>query len=210
MKKEYIQYELFGMPGSGKTTIANYFEKEKNIQNIQEKYKDNLFGKILFHIFLNFFILNKKLRKKYHELLDIIGDDIYTNIIDNNINIKLYIKYIIFDYYLENYCKENIILEEGIIHYCIALYAEFDLDFNKLDMIVDKIYVDSNNIKCIGIKTSIEDVLRNIKKRNRKQCALDFLEGDDLKNLLKKYNEGVEYYSKKYELLTINEIKKQF
>ena len=52
--------ELFGMPGSGKTTIANYYEREKNIRNIQKDYKDKLYGKIKFHIFLKFFIINKE------------------------------------------------------------------------------------------------------------------------------------------------------
>lgn len=197
-----MKFELFGLPGSGKTSLCKKIKKKYKIKNPMDFYKYNFFGKILFHIFLSTFYFNKSNIKLFKELMSFLGDGFYKNIIDNTIDIELYIKYIVFVNYIEQK-KGNYVIDEGIIHYCIALYAEYNVDFKIIDIILEKTNVE--NIK-VGLKCSINKAMEQIKIRNRKSCPIDFLEEEKLFFILKKYNDAINYYRDKYSLLSNDEI----
>ncbi len=202
-------YDLFGIPGSGKSTICDYVEKNCNITDIKNKYIEDFIGKVIFHLYLYLFFLDKASLKKYKQIKKIIGNyKDYSNYINPKTKISLYIKYMLFDYYIETKVKKDCIIDEGIIHYCISLYVEFDLEIDKILKIIDLLKVEK--IEYIGLSCSIDECIKNIKKRNRKRCDIDFLEGNDLISFLEKWNEGFNIMSKKYKTDNINNLKEYF
>ena len=204
-------YELFGMPGVGKTTISNKISKEYGYINIMKKYRESILGKVYLHLFIKLFKIDKELRNKYNQCVILCKKYIKNkNVVDKKIKLELYIKYMTFVYYIEkkyNFKKINIIVDEGIIHYAIAMFAEFDIPFYALDKLVELFYL---NKFPIGVSCKIETVLEQIKKRNRKSTPIDFLDVKNLEHLLKRYELGVNYYGKKYELVDTMKILKKF
>lgn len=200
-----MKFELFGLPGSGKSYCCDIISKKKIAKNIMNYYKENFFGKVIFHLFLKFFILNIKLRKKYKEVIEILGETSnYINLVNPNVKIELYIKYMIFIYFIENLYKINIIIDEGIIHYCMVLYAEFSVEKNKINKIISAFNIEDKNI--IGLNCEKEIAIKQMKKRNRKRTAIDFLGKDELSNILDRYLEIYNYFSKRFECLDIKEV----
>lgn len=199
-----MTFELFGIPGCGKTICCKRIEKATPIQNPMEFYKETFVGKVLFHLFLLTFRLNGKYRSLYQNALTILGETSYTNMMDKTISKELYLKYMMFVYSLEKRSSKSIVIDEGIIHYAIALHAEFDIEFEKLDAIIE--LLQGKNVTPLGISATVEECMGFIKKRNRKECSLDFLESNDLENMLNRYQEGLDYFSQKYKVQTIEEI----
>ena len=204
--------DLYGMPGSGKSTVCNYLEQNLEFKNVKNWYIEKTIGKIIFHLYLYLFFLDKTSRKKYKEIMKIIDNKkAYKNYINSNVNISLYIKYMLFDYYLERKNIKKIIIDEGIIHYSISLYVEFNLEKEKIMKIIELLKL--NNVKYIGLKIDIEESKKNIKKRNRKRCPIDFLNDNELDKFLKKWIEGITLISDRYILLEqkdlINYIKEE-
>ena len=198
-------YELYGLPGSGKSYYCKKMEIKDNIKDIYSFYKDKFIGKIIFHFFLYLFKINKNLRNKYQQILNIIGEREYINRIDNRIDFKIYIKYIIFVYFLELREKKNIIIDEGIFHYCTALYAEFDIEYDKVDKIIELLKIDKFK-EIYRVSCDVEHAIIQIKKRNRKQTAIDFLKEKELKELLIRYYKIGEYFQNKYKIMNIEEL----
>lgn len=187
--------EYFGLPGSGKTTFCNRICNEQHLKNPRIFFKDNLFGKILFHIFLNTFYINYSLLKKYKEGKKILSNKKYVNKINPNISIELYLKYIVFIFYIENR-YDAIVLDEGVIHYLTALYAEFEVDFDLLDDIYKIFKVIDKDIVYKSTNCDISKAIENCKKRNRKDAPIDFLNDDELYSIENRYKQAEEYYSK--------------
>lgn len=201
-------FELFGIPGSGKSYCCNELESNGYVKDIMKFYKENFAGKILFHIFLSIFQINKKLKKIYKRIIKLLGDiSLYTNIIDPNVSIELYIKYMIFVFFIENtYTKKDIIVDEGIIHYCIVLYAEFSVELNKINKIIDILKIE-NEKKIIGLRCKKEESIMRIKKRNRKRTPMDFLEYTELEEILDRYLEAEKYLANRFKHLELEDVK---
>jgi len=198
-----MKFELFGLPGCGKSTCCRKIEESTKIGNPMKFYKENFLGKIFFHLFLLTFQVNNKLNRLYKECLQILGTETYENAINKAIPKELYLKYMMFIYHLEN-SKKVIIIDEGIIHYAIALHAEFHIEMEKIERIVQ--LLQGKEIKRFGILATVEECMGFIQKRNRKNCSIDFLEKEDLKQMLYQYKEGLDYFSQKYEVKTIESI----
>ena len=202
-------FELFGMPGSGKSYICKKIEDDGYAKDIMRFYKENFFGKVIFHIFIYIFKINKELKKNYDEIMNILGDNSnYINIINPDIPINLYVKYIVFILYIEKkyFKKKNIIIDEGIIHYCIAIYAEYYVDCKKIDLIIDKLILTNEKKIIIGLNCSKEKTIEQIKKRNRKKAPIDFLEGQKLSIILERYLDAIHFVKKRFDYLSYNEI----
>ena len=199
-------YELYGLPGSGKSTCCDRVQKQCNIKNQLEFYIYNIIGKIFFKLFLKFFKFNKDLKNKFEEIFKILNNsNDYKNSLNLEIKLDLYIKYLIFIYYIEKKSKKTLIIDEGIIHYCLALYAEFNVELEKIDRIIS-VLKESNLKITIGLKCPVETAILQIKKRNRKRTAMDFLEDKDLENLLNRYFEAIKHFQNNYLYLSIDEI----
>ena len=194
-----VIYELFGLPGSGKTTICKEIEKKYNVCYINRFYKENIIGKIYFHIFLKFFKTNKNIRDKYDLCLKQLSNyKTNKNIINAKLQIELYLKYIMFVYFIETKNKnqeKKCIIDEGIIHYLMALYAEFNIPVEILEKILNILNISKINL---GLKCNLEVICYQIKVRNRKNTPIDFLNDEDLKIILNKYNEAFNYFLQKF------------
>ena len=64
--------ELFGLPGCGKSYCCNELEKKNDFENIMNFYKEKFLGKIIFHIFLKFCLINKDFNMFYKKVLEIV------------------------------------------------------------------------------------------------------------------------------------------
>ncbi len=196
-------YELFGLPGSGKTTFCNELYKNKKIKNLMSLYKENFWGKIYFHFYLKCMVLFKNEYGLYKKIINELKEsDIYINKIDKNININLYIKYLLFVNMIERRVinkKITYIVDEGVIHYCIAMMAEFSLSLEKVNKLLDIINFKTSTIKPVGLKCNIDTCLQHIEKRNRKETPIDFLEKVKLINLLNDYQNAYDIFINKYK-----------
>ena len=200
--------ELFGLPGAGKSYICEKIEKEFGYNNILLFYKEKFLGKVLFHLYISFCLLVRSNKKIFLNLKEIIGNDYSDNIISNNNKIDMYIKYILFVYNIEKRNKDRlIIIDEGIVHYCMVLYSEFIIPMHKTKKILD--YFDSlnkNNKVVLGINTDKKVVIERIKKRNRKRTAMDFLDDKKLDKLLSLYQDFINTVKDDYIIGNENEI----
>lgn len=183
--------EIFGIPGSGKSTFCDNYSKENHFKNIMAFYRDTIIGRIIYKIFMRLYFIFPSIKKKYDIILKMINDKNYTNKLDKNIDIKKYIKYMLFIYYCEaKNQKRNgkIIVDEGIIHYSVALYAEFDVEFKTIQKIINLLKLDSVQYYLLFKDTGI--AFKQMQERARKRCALDFLDEFDSKEMLNKYKDG--------------------
>ena len=200
-----IVIDLFGSPGTGKSTISSYFKEKYNLLDIKDWYINKFFGKIYLRLFLKLYKCNKILRKKEEEIVKILGSyNDYQNIISPETNISLFIKYMLFDYYLELKNKKNAIIDEGIIHNCLILMVEYNVSLEKIEKIYKTLKID--NIEYLGIYLDKESCYKNIKKRNRKRCYLDFLDDDGLKEILNKWDIAVKEICKLFKVYTYEEL----
>lgn len=185
--------EVFGLPGSGKTTFCQKYAMENKLYNLLGFYRDSFFGRSLYYLFKYFYFLIPTVNKKVKNIMFLLSKKDHTNKIRKDILIKEYVIFMCFVYYHELKCNKHVIIDEGIIHYCMALYAEYDVEFNVLDQIIEELKVDKK-MKYIVLKCSVDECLLRMCKRNRKRSAIDFLEESELKLLLLKYEEALKYY----------------
>ncbi|MCI8273209.1 MAG: hypothetical protein HFJ55_03900 [Clostridia bacterium] len=200
--------ELFGLPGSGKTFYCNELREKKKYRDIMTFYKEKFFGKVIFHLILIFGMIKKEFRKTYNDLIDIIGTDINKkNWITKEAEMNIYIKYIVIIYFIEKNSK-NLVIDEGIIHYCMVLFAEYELDKEQCFKIIE--YFDNKYFKdkkCIcNINCNIDIALSRMKNRNRKRAPIDFLSDDKLIILLERYEQFIGYIKNKYTIIDISEL----
>lgn len=203
--------ELFGLPGSGKSTICQKIAQKNDIINIMDKYLNSVTGKIKMHLFWKFFILNKNLRVKYNEMHELVKRN-SNNIFNSQIGIDKYLKFMLFAYHIGNINKEkNVIFDEGIAHYCLALNAEFDVDITILQRL--SVIMETNNRMSIGVNVDIDTVKKQIKSRDRHATMIDELEGQKLDMLLHRYQVGYEMLIQNYDSFDrdnlINEVQKR-
>ena len=194
-------YELFGLPGSGKTTYCKNIYKTEQIRNIMHFYREIFFGKLIFHFYLKCISLFKKDYRLYNKIINEIGDCNYINKIDKKIKINTYIKYLLFVNKIEKkHMKKNtnLLVDEGVIHYCMAMIAEFSLSYENAEKILKIIKFENNRVIPIGLQCSVDKCLEHIEKRNRKNTPIDFLEKESLRNVLTNYEKSYNYFKNKY------------
>lgn len=199
-------YELYGLPGAGKTTLCEFVNTNYNIKNPMLFFKKNFIGKAYMHLFWHLYNLNVEMRNKKKKILEILENvNCYTNCIDDSQKITRYIDYMMFSYYIEKkYNDKNIIIDEGIVHYCMALYAEFNVEKTKLDSILNVFKIESRYV--LGIDCELNTVREQIKKRNRKETAIDFLNDEELMLVLKRYKDVFDNFALDYKALKKDEL----
>ena len=191
-------YELVGVPASGKTYfLHNNVKKGINISKI---YKENIFGKCLFHVYLHFPILFCHYNYFYKFFNEVPCK--YNNY-DKNVNIKTYIRFLIFNLIIYKKIEKgnnNYFFDEGIIHYLVALETEFDISHEVCIGILEKIKKELN-FTTFYLNAPISVAFDRFKKRNRKQTMIDFLESHEIQSLLEKYKTNIEKYSDYYNII---------
>lgn len=180
--------EMFGAPGSGKTTLCNKIEKDIGIKNISALYQKKFIPKIYMHIFWKNFFYKVDIKDKYEKICQIL---------DYNNDVMMLVKFMLFTYFVEKkYQGKKILIDEGCIHYLVALYAEYNISFEKLEKIRSILCI--SDIKTIGINTEKKYIINNVKKRNRNITRIDRLSDDEFSKLVDRYIEGVNYFGNYY------------
>ena len=180
--------ELFGVPGSGKTYFATNLCKSNNYIDYH-KYRYSFFGKIL----MKFRFLLYKKSYRYKEDLKFVNE----YLMKHNLKVSSFMRdnYILqlsfFHSKLNDKYSDSInkiiVFDEGIIQSITALTYE-----NELPMFAAKDlfhYFKFDHAKYYYVKTNIDMTIENIKKRNRKVCEIDYLEGEELREFLLKEQE---------------------
>ncbi len=199
--------ELYGAPGSGKTTLCKKISKVIGFECPMNFYLDNIVGKIFMHLFWHTFTVKSDLRRKYKQIIDIVRGQ-YTHLYNQSLDIKMYINYLMFAYYVEgNAHDKDIVMDEGILHYCIALYAEFGVEIEKVEQIYELLRVEERVL--YKVSTEKTEILQRLKKRNRHVTAIDELPDEVISALLERYYCGEKIFSKENKVENIEELYKE-
>ena len=193
--------EYTGAPACGKTTIVNNLCSKK--YDLSYKYKINFIGKLIFHCYLMFPFVLKDYKEvsKNLKVKNIYKKNIYTKKYDINMIIK-FLGYVCYLYKRFYYKKETYYLDEGIIHYLVALEAEYNVPHEECVKFLAK-QMKKYSIKCFYVNINEKKCFENFKIRNRKQTSIDYLDNNNIFNLIKKYNIIIKTYIDDFK---INEI----
>ncbi len=190
--------EFMGMPGSGKTFISNALVlslKQDSVKaiNIIDKSRYNFFYKGLFKILK----LMGPRRKVYREfalrLKRILNKRLDKMAKFNNCCIDTYINSIVFYCFLYDlfYHKRRLyIFDEGILQQLVNIMVNFNPSEEEINEILE--LFKGYHIPVIYLRVEIDDVLNSIKSRDRHDCYIDELEGEELINFLIKYQNDCE------------------
>lgn len=199
--------EFFGLPGSGKTTCCSLICRNFDYKNPMAFFKEKFVGKVLFHLFLLTCPFNFELLKKYNELRECFSDFKKKNRLDNTVELSKYIKYALFIYFLEKKnMNKKIVIDEGVVHYSMAIYAEFDVSFESCFKMVNILCL--KNIQPVLLDIDMETCINNMKKRNRHQTAIDNLNYFELVEILEKYKEFIDLFIERADVKKVIEVDK--
>lgn len=186
--------ELFGCPGAGKTYIINAIKGDSSIaMTSKNKFTSVMIGlaKRLVVFSPNMLILKRRVKNV------IRGKRLEARYINKSINYLLdKIIIVAFGYgRLEN--KKHIFMDEGIIHRVVSFAVNYNLEIEDVLNILKILepyfkksmvfYLDVSETKCF----------EGIRKRNRKECEMDFFDDVKLKAFIKeykKYFDSICYY----------------
>ncbi|CAI3398038.1 hypothetical protein CIRMBP1320_00917 [Enterococcus cecorum] len=177
--------ELFGCPGSGKTHALTLLRANDVTNNtVKGNYLQEFLKKMIKYIII-FFPYTIRIRKKIYTVVD--GKNYYhkfsgkkiTHLI-NNISMLVAIY---------RYSNKKLILDEGVVHRIISMVIACELGNAKAVEIVNVLKDDIKEVNVLFLDTPIEECYDSIIKRNRHEASIDKLRDDDLRQLLKEYEE---------------------
>lgn len=192
--------ELFGLPGCGKSTLCKNIEKN-GYEDLLYKYKNRFLYKLIFHASTKFTFLFPNVYNNFKYIKQLFFENQvnikeYKNMYIKKTSLILYIKYLSFIYTMEQkYDNKKVIIDEGIVHYCMALYSEFDIPLDSLKKICFELLGDKTIIP-VGLKISLDQCFYRIKKRNRRNTGIDYLNDNKLSKLILRYEKAFNYFSK--------------
>lgn len=188
--------ELFGLPGSGKSYIANGLIaelKERNIRAVNmTEYMNNTFvGKVekkllLYGIQLGVF---EKSRKKIIDMLPQHKTWVSMYGIYESANYP--INMIVLNLLVQKQKTDNVIYiyDEGVVHSIVKMMADFELDNSVTKALIEcviKTISSSGGIVIYNMAT-VETCIQSIKTRNRHVCVFDELSTEKLYKILNNY-----------------------
>jgi|GEM_PF-2417776 len=176
--------DFYGLPGSGKTYLANklvnnYKKNNYKASNIIEFERGNIFWKIYVQILKLFMVFNKTYRNEIAELKFILKEYKTEEARFNNVQISYYIKRLV---YLRTLYKRQIpqknflIYDEGILQLIITIAVNYDLPNDLIKKLIDYNSKILSNIITVYNSISIENCIESIIQRNRHVCYIDELD----------------------------------
>lgn len=207
--------EFIGLPGSGKSYFAKQLEDKLDLENIKcknitEFSRNTIVGKIIKKTLYKTININLNI-KKYRDCIE--------NVLDNKNNLKsvyhMYNSYrnctnalaiLIYLYNKLGNSKKIYIFDEGLMHWIVKMGADFELNENIVQSIIEivkKLLINKNNL-VIYNQIEIEDCKKSLLNRNRHVCAFDELKSEDLDNILEQYYKMCKIIKRKCNTLEIN------
>ena len=188
--------DLFGLPGSGKSYIANGIITELKKRNIKAvnmtEYMNNTFiGKakkrlLLYGIQLGIF---EKKRKKIVNMLP--QHKTWVSMYGIYESASYPINMIVLILLVQKQKTDDVvyIYDEGVVHSIVKMMADFELDNSVTNALIEyaiKTISSSSGIVIYNMAT-VETCIQSIKRRNRHVCAFDELSIEKLYKILHAY-----------------------
>ena len=172
-------YELFGMPGCGKST---YLRKKSINAGVVAGSANSGIKKIIksLLLFSPFALLQKK---RWYSFID---DKIkYSSII--GCTSRNYLNRIILLISVYHYVRKDVYVDEGVIHRIITYTIAFNLDEKKMLLMI-KMFIDAiDDINITYLCSTPTQSYEAIKKRDRHECSFDELDDDEIYAYLERY-----------------------
>lgn len=191
-------YELYGVPGAGKTALIN---KVKGKDTISFKgalgIKDKLFSLLkIFVAYIPSSIAYKVAIKKIIGNRNLKAHYISSTVAHNINNIVM----VAFGY---KYLKGNLYMDEGIIHRIMTFAINYDINIEDTLRLVDVFSDCMCNVKSFYLKEPVALCFQSIKQRNRHESEMDEMEDEKLIIFLNEYEQYSEAIEKRYGHLII-------
>lgn len=181
-------YQLFGIPGSGKSYISSLYANKENCilyEKLLFSKKYNVAFKIYVHLGLGK-ILEKGL---YCKILHFLGDQVKNKHRYNfGITPKKYVQQICYFKTIQRKYQNkhtSVVFDEGTLHHFVALIAEFGIKIENIEFILPSLLSGDETV--YYVRTSIEKAYSRIKNRKRRYSKMDYLGDDALLDFLRSY-----------------------
>lgn len=184
--------DIIGAPGAGKTTACNkivLFLREKSIpyMDMTGRKDTPIWMKVFSRICLIWVEICPKYRKMYRDIISKLSpypkstEKFFHS--DKDMIIKDVVRHV-FAHKLFEHKKIYLLNDEGVLHKMIPLYIQHDVPVDLLLDIYDSFNLD---LKLVYVENSMEQVVQNIKSRNRHDCACDEMDEQELHDYLFEY-----------------------
>ena len=201
--------EFFGIPGSGKTFLANKIVAETNnkkyqIVNLIDKSRTSIFYKIMFRVLFFFAKREKQYCSNVKKIQSTLSAYQTVPAKYNKVFIDRYVNKIAFYLYLYERLEKKgkiYLFDEGIYQQVVNMMVNYGVS-QKDALCVIKI-VSENFFRRVFFECDIETSFLSMKKRNRHVCFIDDLNEEDLKVFLSQYEVCCECLAKMPFVITM-------
>lgn len=195
--------EYLGVPGSGKSFLANKYKEELKAKEIPfldlSRWKGMpLWLKVFYKITDKCLFVLPKYRKLRGSLKKICKKYAHVQPSYLPFSIDYCIERIVSSVLLQDVfgkCKKITINDEGLLQWVVFLNVQYGIDIKN---ILNQLKPFSPNVKVQLIDISIEQAFENIKKRNRHICPMDEMADCTLVNYLEDFHNGCYIVYKQY------------
>lgn len=181
--------ELYGLPGSGKSTLSEELSNRLKGENLRIGYKSNIFAKYknkkkINKIFTNFLLLFYDLRLNFYLILFATQYGLFNRERVKRIRLLMLLNYLLSKESKRSY-YDILILDEGFVQFITSIPHEQRISNNsriiKLTEHISNKNKQSYLIKC---EINIDESLKRISNRSTPSPRFDFLPTKDLRRLL--------------------------
>ena len=186
--------EYFGVPGSGKTYHTNLYKEQLKYEG--KKYIDisrysamPLWLKFLYKLADYTILILPKYRKQITEYKEVCkGCRRESTFVPFSLDycIKDIVLYsLVYDVFC--HLGRIVVNDEGQLHRVIFLSVQFGVALDKLIPVYQSF---RHRVVCRYVKTTSDNIMRNIKRRNRRVCAMDELKDGMLRDYIRAFEDG--------------------
>lgn len=193
-------FELYGLPGSGKTFMIN-----KIMGNLLEKTeKESIIKKTCIKMAKKFSIWMPSSIKLKKQIYSIIQDASLTPLYIKR-EVHTYIDNIIMVAFGYKWNRQHMIyMDEGIIHRIVSFAVNYNLTIEQVFLIINLFKKQLNRSFIVYLDVDINICLDGIQNRKRHICEMDELSKEKLECYLYSYKHYFDIINTKYNHIKIN------